>query len=167
MSTSTRRRVPPVLSWATLAVVLSVALAIGAARGASPATPAQRAAAIDAMVRCPSCDGISVAESSSSTAVAVRQAVASRVRAGQSDDDIEAFLVSRYGPGILLRPPVRGGTIWVWLVPPAAGVAAIVALAAVAWRRRRRSVPAVSATDHAVVAQALAGRARMPSAPPA
>ncbi len=90
------------------------------------------------MVRCPSCDGISVADSSASTAEAIRQAVLERVRAGQSDEQIDAFLVSRYGPGILLRPPVSGVTAWVWILPPVAVAAAVVAFVTVLWRRRPR-----------------------------
>ena len=48
------------------------------------------------------------------------------------------FLVSRYGPSILLRPPVRGLTAWVWVVPPVAVAAAVAGLGRCCWRRRQR-----------------------------
>jgi cytochrome c-type biogenesis protein CcmH len=151
---------------AVLVVVVAVALGIGASPGSSTPTPTQRADAIDAMARCPSCDGISVLDSSASTAVAIRQAVAARIQAGQSDSQIDAFLVSRYGPSILLRPPVHGWTAWVWVLPPAALAIAVAGLVTVLWRRRRRGPEAVSAEDRTLVRQALAEHTGAVAAPP-
>jgi cytochrome c-type biogenesis protein CcmH len=142
-----------------LAIVVGVSLGLGASRGGTAPTPTQRADAIDAVIRCPSCEGISVADSSASTAAAIRGAVTARVRAGQSDAQIEAFLVSRYGPGILLRPPVHGWTEWVWVLPPAVLAIALSGLAVVLLRRRRRPMP-VSAEDRALVERALSERSR-------
>lgn len=159
MSGAARRPTARRLSGVVLMLVVGVALGVGANRGGPPATAAQRVDAIDALVRCPSCDGISVADSSASTAVAIRHAVAARVRAGQTDAQIDAFLVSRYGPGILLRPPVHGGTAWVWVVPPVAGAVAAAGLITALWRRRQRTTAPVSAADRALVQQALAERA--------
>jgi len=149
------------VSWVALAAVIGVALAVGASRGSPSPTVAQRVQAIDALVRCPSCEGISVADSSASTAVAIRDAVTARVRAGQSDAQIDAFLVSRYGPSILLRPPVHGATAWVWFVPPAALVVAAAGLTMELWRRRSRAPVAVSAEDRALVRRAQAERAAL------
>ena len=161
MSVGTRHRWTSTVSWAALLVVVSVALAVGASRGGPPASPAQRANAIDALVRCPSCEGISVADSSASTAAAIRRAVAARVQSGQTDSQIYSFLVSRYGPGILLRPPVRGSTGWVWVLPPVAVAIAAGGLVSVLWRRRRRRAFAmVSAEDRALVQRAMEERAR-------
>lgn len=145
--------------WVVLVVMVGVALAVGATRGPGPATVQQRAAALDAVIRCPSCDGISVAQSSASTAQAIRQTVLARLRGGQSPQQVEAYLVSRYGPGILLRPPVGGGTAWVWVLPPVAVAGAAAGLGAVLWRRRRRHEAEVSEEDRALVELALARRA--------
>ena len=145
--------------WAALVVVVGVALGVGSSQGGPPATAAQRADAVDGLVRCPSCDGISVADSSASTAVAIRRVVAARVHAGQTDAQIDAFLVSRYGPGILLRPPVHGWTAWVWLAPPAVLAGGVVGLVTVLWRRRSRAPTPVSADDRVLVQRALAERA--------
>jgi cytochrome c-type biogenesis protein CcmH/NrfF len=145
--------------WAALVVVVGVALGLGASRPGPPATVTQRVNAIDALVRCPSCDGISVLDSSASTAVAIREAVTQRVRAGQSAGQIDAFLVSRYGPGILLRPPARGWTAWVWVLPPVGLALSVTALVTVLWRRRlHRSAESVSDDDRALVQRALAQR---------
>ncbi len=161
----TRRGLPRWVGPAALVVVVGVALGVGSSRGGPAAAPAQRASAIDALVRCPSCDGISVADSSASTAVAIRQAVTARVRAGQTDGQIDSFLVSRYGPGILLRPPVDGWTAWVWVLPPAALALALAGLGTVFWRRRQRASVPVSAEDRALVERALTERELTKGAP--
>ena len=46
-------------------------------------------------------------------AVLVRE----RLKAGDSDDQIRAFLVQRYGDFILLKPPFEWGTLLLWLGP--------------------------------------------------
>jgi cytochrome c-type biogenesis protein CcmH len=152
--------VSPWAPWVVLVIVVAVALGIGASKSGPAATPVQRADAIDALVRCPSCDGISVLDSSASTAAAIRQAVLARVRAGQSDSQIDTFLVSRYGPSILLRPPVHGLTAWVWVLPPLAVAAAVASMVTVLWRRRGRAPTAASAEDRALVDRAMVERAR-------
>ncbi len=157
MSTPARRApTTTAMAWGAMVVVLVVALVIGASPRTGTPTLAQRAAAIEANVKCPSCEGISVAQSSSSTAVAIRQVVAQQLRAGQSDGAIDAFLVSRYGEGILLRPPASGGTSTVWIVPLLAIAGAVGALGTFFWRRRRLPAAVVAEDDRAVVARARA-----------
>jgi len=142
-------------AWVALGVVLAVALVFGATRPGGPSTPAQRAAAIDAALRCPSCEEISVAASSAPAAVAIRQVVARRVDEGQSTAQIEGFLESRYGLGILLRPPASGLSAVVWVVPLVAVVAGLIGLGAFFWRRRRIVPVSVSAADRLLVQRAL------------
>jgi len=142
--------------WVVLAVVLALALALAASRWSGTPTVAQRAAALDAVLKCPSCDGISVADSSASTAAAVRQVVLIRVREGQSDQQIEQYLVGRYGPSILLRPPTTGITAVVWVVPLVAAAGGLGGLALFFWRRRRPPTTVVTPEDRALVDQAMA-----------
>ena len=153
---ASRTRTAHHLAWAGLVLVVGVALAVGGVRQSTTPSNAKRAAAIEAGVRCPSCDGVSVLDSSAATAVAIRQAVASRIRAGESDAAIDRFLTSRYGTGILLRPPVGGATAWVWVLPPAALLAGAAGIVVVLVRRRPRRA-GVTDDDRALVARALAG----------
>lgn len=144
------------LVWAALAVVLAVALAVSVSHGGGTRTDAQRAAAIEGNLKCPSCEAISVLDSSASTAVAVRQVVIAQVRAGRSDGQIYQYLESRYGPSILLRPPTTGITAVVWVVPIVAAAAGLGGLGLFFWRRRRPAAVTVTDDDRALVDRALA-----------
>jgi cytochrome c-type biogenesis protein CcmH/NrfF len=117
--------------------VLTVALVIGSGAfdGGAP-TPAQRAAGLESLVRCPSCTDVSVAQSNESTALAVRHEIERQIATGQTDAQIEQRLVSQYGPTILLEPP--GGLALVWLVPIVLGAMALVLVAVLFWRRTRQ-----------------------------
>jgi cytochrome c-type biogenesis protein CcmH len=133
------RRVP---LWAQVAVpllVLVVALVIGAGVFASPPeTAAQRAASIEAQVRCPSCTDVSVADSDATTAIAVRHQIQSMVDAGRSTADIDQVLVSEYGQTILLVPPDTGGVPVIYVVPLVLAVGALAVVGALFWRRTRQ-----------------------------
>jgi len=144
--------------WVALALVLVAALAFSVARNSGPLTEKQRAAAIESNLKCPSCEAISVLDSSASTAAAVRQVVAARVHEGQSDQQIEQYLESRYGPSILLRPPTTGITAVVWVVPVVAAVGGLGGLGLFFWRRRRPKAVRVTPEDRALVDRALSQR---------
>lgn len=122
-----------------LVVVLATALTIGSGVASSrPPSAAQRAAALDNQIRCPSCEDISVAQSTASSALAVRQEVRRLIGQGRSDQQVENALVAQYGPSILLRPPTSGLTAVVWIVPAVAGALAVAALVGLFWRRSRQ-----------------------------
>ncbi len=94
--------------WTALGVVLVVALIVGSGVLSSPPpTAAQRASAIESALRCPSCEDLSVAESSASTAVTVRATVTQLIAEGRTDQQIESYLVDRYGSSIVLDPPAQ------------------------------------------------------------
>ena len=119
-------------------LVLGVALLIGSgAFDSSSQTVAQRAAVIETNVRCPACTDLSVAQSNSTTAIAVRHQIESMVAAGSSTADIDHTLVSEYGQTILLTPPDSGGIPLIWVIPLVLGVGAVFAVAVLFWRRSR------------------------------
>ncbi|HZC17099.1 MAG TPA: cytochrome c-type biogenesis protein [Caulobacteraceae bacterium] len=68
-------------------------------------------------VRCVVCQSESIDESDADLARDLRQVVRQRVAAGASDADIKAYLVSRYGEFILLRPRFSPGNAALWLTP--------------------------------------------------
>lgn len=83
-----------------------------------------RARTLDSELRCMTCQGETIAESSADLAADMRAEVRRRIAAGQSDDQIKAYFVSRYGDFILMRPPVQGNTLLLWLAPGLALLAA-------------------------------------------
>jgi cytochrome c-type biogenesis protein CcmH/NrfF/tetratricopeptide (TPR) repeat protein len=103
----------------------------------TPPTAAQRAAAIESVIRCPSCEDLSVAVSSAPTAVTVRATVARMIAQGQSDQQVEDYLVARYGSAIVLDPPTSGWSALVWALPVVVGVLGATGLVVVLARRRR------------------------------
>lgn len=146
-----------VLPGVALAAVVVVALVIGGAdRDKGPRTPAARAQSVAEDLRCPVCQGLSVADSHSPTAEAMREDIARRVEAGDSAEAIKAYYVSRYGEWVLLRPEASGVGGLVWILPVAALLLAAGGLG-LAFRRWRRQ-PAMAATDEdrALVEAALA-----------
>jgi cytochrome c-type biogenesis protein CcmH/NrfF len=120
-------------------IVLTVALVIGSGiLHGSAETPAQRAAAIEADVRCPSCTDVSVAQSDQSTALAVRHQIERLVAEGRSAGQIEGTLVSEYGATILLVPPRSDGIPVIWLIPILLGAGTLLTVTVVFWRRARQ-----------------------------
>jgi cytochrome c-type biogenesis protein CcmH/NrfF len=124
------------LRMALPAVVVALALVIGSGVLASrPETNAQRASAIEAVVRCPSCIDVSVAQSNETTALAVRHEIERLVGQGRSTAQIKQTLVSQYGQTILLEPD---GFPLIWIVPIVLAAGAIGAIGVLFWRRSRQ-----------------------------
>lgn len=76
-----------------------------------------RARTISAGLRCMVCQNESIDESDADLAKDLRILIRSRLTAGDSDDQIRAFLVQRYGDFILLNPPFKVSTLLLWLGP--------------------------------------------------
>ena len=118
-----RKQLPAIAVGAVLAL-----LAILAILWLAPvaATDADRADALAAELRCPDCQGLSVADSQTASAREIRRQVDELVASGATDDDVRAHFVDRYGEWILLAPtsPVA------WLLPFAALALGVAVLAA-------------------------------------
>ena len=143
------------VAWVVMGVVLVIALAIGSQRRSGPRTEASRVKHIASEIRCPTCRNQSAAESDAAAAKAVREEITRRVRAGESDGEIVAFLVSRYGSDILLKPEGSGVATLVWALPVVAVVVALAALAVAFRRWRARPGVSISDEDRALVEREL------------
>jgi cytochrome c-type biogenesis protein CcmH len=75
------------------------------------ADPAQEARALELMqrLRCIQCQGQSIHDSDAPIAAAMRHEVRERIKAGQSEAEIESWLIERYGDWISFAPPASGG----------------------------------------------------------
>jgi cytochrome c-type biogenesis protein CcmH len=128
--------------WILLGVLAVGALGYAAwPRGDDPSVRAQTRA-IASELRCVDCEGLSVADSSTSTARATRADIKARIEHGESDAEIRAVYVDRYGESVLLKPSSDGIGVLVWALPIAAlllGAGGIV-FALRRWSRQPRLV---------------------------
>ncbi len=145
------------LSWMLLAVVLVGALAYGSRGDSGPPTEEQRVRRITSVVRCPTCQGLSVAQSDAPAARSIDDEVRRRVQAGETDAQIKGYLVSRYGEDILLQPKADGVGLLVWALPLIGVAGAVAGLTLVLRRRRVRPGRGVSLADQELVDKALRG----------
>ena len=76
-----------------------------------------RAVEIGRQLRCLVCQNESIEESGADLARDLRKIVRTHVAAGEGEAEITAWLVSRYGDFVRLRPPVKPGTILLWASP--------------------------------------------------
>lgn len=83
------------------------------------ADPAQEARALELMqrLRCIQCQGQSIHDSDAPIAAAMRHEVRERIKAGQSEAEIESWLIERYGDWISFAPPASGSGLVLWLLP--------------------------------------------------
>lgn len=78
-----------------------------------------RVLAIAKELRCPICQGLSVADSPTELAAQMRSLISDKVAQGESPEAIKAYFASKYGDWILLKPKREGFTWLVWLLPVA------------------------------------------------
>ena len=142
------------LPWGLLAVVLAGALAVGARDDDGPRTVAERADALAAELRCPTCRSQSALESDAEVSRAMRAEIRDRLAAGETDAEIRGYFVSKFGTDILLRPEAGGVSALVWALPVVALVCAVAGLV-VAFRRWRPGAASVSDEDRRLVEEAL------------
>ncbi|HSJ28309.1 MAG TPA: cytochrome c-type biogenesis protein CcmH [Acidimicrobiia bacterium] len=76
-----------------------------------------RARQIGSLLRCPSCQGESIADSPAALAEDMMALVRLRIDEGLSDEQIIEELVSSYSGSQLLDPPVTVETLALWVIP--------------------------------------------------
>jgi len=98
-----------------------------------------RARALSAELRCPVCQNESIDESNADLARELRLVVRERLVAGDSDEDVMAYLVARFGEFVLLKPTADGVNLVLWLAAPAMFLLAC----GVGWAAMRRKQPVI------------------------
>lgn len=96
--------------------LLGAVVAIALLGPVDPQTDAQRADAIAAGLRCPDCQGLSVADSHTASAAEIRRQIDVLIDDGATDDEVRDHFVARYGEWVLLAPSQP----LFWIVPFAA-----------------------------------------------
>jgi cytochrome c-type biogenesis protein CcmH len=106
-----------------------------------------RARALSQELRCLVCQNQSIDDSNAPLARDLRLLVRERLKAGDSDRQVLAFIEGRYGEFVRLRPRFAVHTLVLWLAPFLLLLAAVFALARFA--RRRAAAPDVSPLSRA------------------
>jgi cytochrome c-type biogenesis protein CcmH len=81
---------------------------------------------LGAQLKCPVCQGESVADSTSDRAQEIRAIIRQQIQAGQSDQQIIQYFSDRYGTQIVWSPPWWGFSLLAWLVPIALFIGGLV-----------------------------------------
>jgi cytochrome c-type biogenesis protein CcmH len=106
------------LSALLLALLLSgTALAVEPSEMLKDPALEARARAISRELRCLVCQNQSIDDSNADLAHDLRMIVRERISAGDSDAQVKAYLVARYGDFVLLDPPFEAKTLFLWLGP--------------------------------------------------
>jgi cytochrome c-type biogenesis protein CcmH len=113
-------------------LALAGLVAVEALRPSVAPTSAEEAQQIASELRCPDCQALSVAESRTESAAAIRVEIGELLAAGASPDAVRRHFVDRYGAWILLAP----STPLIWWLPAIGLLAGGGAL--VWWLRRGR-----------------------------
>lgn len=77
----------------------------------------ERARTISKDVRCVVCQNEPIDSSNAGVARDLRILIRERLVAGDSDAEVKAYLVARYGEYVLFKPPFKPSTYALWLAP--------------------------------------------------
>ena len=124
---------------------LLVALAHPAGQPLSGAALEQRTHEIASLLRCPVCQGMSVADSPSTVALDMKQQVREMLARGYTEQQILAYFEQSYGEFVFLKPRNR----LIWILP---GVVLLIGVVVVVMTAKRISTAnAERPTDNAYI----------------
>ncbi|MBO0904936.1 cytochrome c-type biogenesis protein [Jiella sonneratiae] len=150
----------PLLAAAPASLVVTPAYAVNPDEMlADPALEA-RARKLSEGLRCLVCQNESIDDSNADLAKDLRLLVRQRIDAGDTDQEVVDYLVSRYGEFVLLKPRFDWANLALWATPLVVLLAGgLLAAITVAGRRRRAAAPELSAAEEAAIAR-IAGERR-------
>ncbi|MBI1403155.1 MAG: cytochrome c-type biogenesis protein CcmH [Porphyrobacter sp.] len=121
------------LLMALVALLLATPLGAQDLAEVSLPDPRQEAEAVALMdtIRCVVCQGQPISGSNAGLAADMRRIIRERIAAGETPEQVRAWLVERYGDWVSLQPRASTTTAPLWLLP-------LLALAGGAWIASRR-----------------------------
>ena len=116
----------------------------------------KRVNALASELRCLVCQNQTIADSNAGLAIDLKNQVREKLSRGESEAQIIAFMVERYGDFVLYRPPVKGTTLMLWFGP----LLLLIVGFAILYRRLKSAKPegdtALTAAERERAAQLLA-----------
>lgn len=88
----------------------------------------KRAREIFLKVRCLACNGQVIENSDAEFSVQLRKSIRNKIKLGQSNQEIEQFLIKTYGPEILTNLDNKPSKLILWLLPFLLGVIIILSM---------------------------------------
>ncbi|RLV56281.1 hypothetical protein D9V41_07585 [Aeromicrobium phragmitis] len=140
--------------WVLLASAIVAVVGLAIAVSSQPSrTLEQQTREVALTIRCPTCAGESIADSTAPVAGAMRLEIEQQLTEGRSPDEVRAWFADRYGAGIVLAPPARGSAGLLWWIPIGVVVLALLVLLRRRDARGRRILlAAVGATAATLIA---------------
>ena len=129
--------------WASPLLTLALAAFVVVSLTTADPVDQDRAERIGKQVRCPACEGESIAESPSSYAADMMGYVREMITEGRSDQQIIDRLMAAYPQSQMLDPPFQTRTALLWALPAAALVTGLL----LAYYRLRKPVPPESVRE--------------------
>jgi cytochrome c-type biogenesis protein CcmH len=114
-----------------------------------------RAREVGSELRCLVCRNQSIDDSDADLAHDLRVLVRERIKGGDSNDQVVAYVRARYGDFVLLRPPFEIATLLLWSGPLLILLLGGVALARFYRRREEVAAPPLSAEERRRLAAVL------------
>ena len=120
----------------------------------------QRYQNLIAELRCPKCQNQNIADSNSPISKDMRNAVYQMMLDGDSNDEIVASLVGRFGEFVKYKPDFDSRTFMLWATPAIAVLGGFLLVVGVVVRSRRAgtAAPELSAEEQARIDKMLAER---------
>lgn len=114
-----------------------------------------RARHISEGLRCLVCQNQSIDDSEAPLAKDLRVLVRDRLKAGDTDQQIEDYVVARYGEFVLLKPRFTAHTLILWLATPAVFLLALIVIVLAYRRRTAQESGALSQAEEAKLKRML------------
>lgn len=106
-----------VISFFILFLMTCNAMAMNAHEKLADPDLESRARNLSQALLCPTCAGQTLDDSASETAENLRQEIRQSLLHGQSDQQIIAAFVEKFGPQVVLKPRYEGDTLFLWSAP--------------------------------------------------
>jgi cytochrome c-type biogenesis protein CcmH len=136
-----KQAISAILTIGLIAATLPVLAATAPEKGPNVLPPRLEARyqALTEDLRCPVCQNEPIATSQAQIAGALRKIVRQKLLAGESNQQIKQYMISRYGLFAVYKPPLERSTFLLWFGPFILLLIGII-VAALAIRRRRHSL---------------------------
>ena len=130
-----RRLAIPLIALLTLLFAVVTRASVEVETLSTPDLQARYQVLIEEM-RCPKCQNQNLAGSDSMVANDLRREIRRLLEEGFSDQEINDYMVARYGDFVLYRPPLQRNTLALWVAPGVFAALGLLALVMIVVRSR-------------------------------